>query len=98
MNQGINSGKNAVAGVEMGQYLAQSGMDATAQVVAIADTGTLINYNPVVMLTLKVTPAYGVPFDTAGQSMVSKIAIPRVGDTIKIKYNPANPTQLVVMQ
>ena len=98
MNQGINSGRNAVAGVEMGQYLAQAGMDATAQVVAIQDTGTLINFNPVVKLTLKVTPAYGVGFDTVGQSMVSKIAIPRVGDTIKIKYNPADPTQLVVMQ
>jgi hypothetical protein len=32
-----------------------------------------------------------------GQDMVSKIAIPRKGDTIKIKYNPADPKQFVVM-
>ena len=54
--------------------------------------------NPVVVLNLKVQPAIGGPvFDTAGQTMVSKIAIPRVGDKIKIKYNPADPTQFVVM-
>jgi hypothetical protein len=79
------------------QYQNPSGLDATAVVVAIQDTGKLINMNPVVNLTLKVTPAMGMPpFDTVGESIVSKIAIPRVGDTIKIKYNPTNPTQFTV--
>jgi hypothetical protein len=38
-----------------------------------------------------------VPFDTVGTSVVSKVAIPRKGDTIKIKYNMANPAEFVVM-
>jgi hypothetical protein len=54
--------------------------------------------NPVVVLKLKVMPMVGgMEFETTGQSMVSKIAIPRVGDKIKIKYNPADPSQIVVM-
>ena len=97
MNQSIDMGKGAVGDMQQAQLLAQTGTDATAEVLSITDTGMLINYNPVVVLQLKVTPAVGVGFATAGQSMVSKIAIPRVGDTIKIKYNPANPAQFVVV-
>jgi hypothetical protein len=85
-------------GLKQQQWLAQSGLDATADVLSIADTGALVNMNPVVVLSLKVQPSIGsVAFETAGQSMVSKIAIPRVGDKIKIMYNPANPAQFVVM-
>ena len=98
MNAAMDQGQAAMDGLKQQQWLAQSGLDATADVLSIADTGSLINMNPVVMLTLKVQPSIGgVAFETAGQSMVSKIAIPRVGDKIKIKYNPANPAQFVVM-
>jgi hypothetical protein len=97
MNQSIDMGKNAMEGVQQAQMLAQSGMEASAEVLSIEDTGALINFNPVVRLKLKVEPVYGAGFETTGQSMVSKIAIPRVGDKIKIKYNPADPTQLVVV-
>ena len=97
MNQSIDMGKNAIGGMQQSQLLAQTGLDATAEVLSIQDTGTLINFNPVVVLQLKVTPQFGAGFETIGQSMVSKIAIPRVGDKIKIKYNPADPTQILVM-
>lgn len=98
MNQGIAAGRGAIAGQEAAAQLMQTGADATAEVLGIQDTGTLINYNPVVVLTLNVTPAAGGPsFQTAGQSMVSKIAVPRVGDKIAIKYDPTNPTSLVVV-
>ena len=98
MNGAMDQGQAAIDMQKNGQWLAQSGFDATAEVVAIQDTGALINMNPVVKLTLKVTPAMGMPaFDTTGETTVSKISIPRKGDTIKIKYNPANPSQFVVM-
>ncbi len=98
MNTAMNQGQAAMDGIKQQQWLVQSGLDATADVVSITDTGALVNMNPVVVLNLKVQPAIGGPvFDTAGQTMVSKIAIPRVGDKIKIKYNPADPTQFVVM-
>jgi len=98
MNGAMDQGQAAIDMQKSGQWLAMSGLDATAEVVAIEDTGALINMNPVVKLTLKVTPSMGMPaFDTAGECTVSKIAIPRKGDTIKIKYNPADPKQFVVM-
>ena len=99
MNNAMDRGQDAIDMQKSGNMLAMTGLEASAQVVDIQDTGTLINMNPVVKLALKVTPAIGgMPaFDTTGQCAVSKIAIPRKGDTIKIKYNPANPAEFVVM-
>jgi hypothetical protein len=98
MNSAMDQGQAAIDMQKSGNMLAMTGMEATAQVVGIEDTGALINMNPVVKLTLKVTPAMGMPaFDTTGEVTVSKIAIPRKGDSIKIKYNPMDPKQFVVM-
>lgn len=93
MNASLDMAKSAVNT----QDLATTGMPATAEVLSIADTGSLINYNPIVRLKLKVQPQYGVGFETETQTAVSKIAIPRVGDTINIKYNPADTTQVLVL-
>jgi len=98
MNNGMDQGNAAIQGQQMGQMLTMTGLPATAEVLGIEDTGTLVNFNPVVRLQLKVTPSVGgVDFETTGQLAVSKIAIPRVGDKINIKYNPADPSQIVVM-
>ena len=93
MNQSIDMAKGALGNPD----LATTGMDATAEVLSIEDTGMLINFNPVVKMKLKVEPRFGVGFETIGQSAVSKIAIPRVGDKINIKYNPADPSQILVI-
>jgi hypothetical protein len=94
----MDMGQNAIDMQKSNAWLAQAGMDASAEVVAIEDTGALINMNPVVKLTLKVKPSMGMPaFDTTGETAVSKIAIPRKGDSVKIKYNPADASQFVVM-
>jgi hypothetical protein len=98
MNNAMDKGQAAIDMQKNGQWLAQSGIDGSAEVLSIEDTGKLINYNPVVKLTLKVTPAMGMPaFQTVGETMVSKIAIPRKGDTVKVKYNVADPSQFVVI-
>ncbi len=99
MNSTMDAGQAAIDMQKNGNMLAMTGIEGTAEVVAIEDTGTLINMNPVVKLTLKATPAVPglAPFETVGQSAVSKIAIPRKGDTVKIKYNFANPAEFIVM-
>ncbi len=97
MNNAIDMGQNAIAGVEQGQWAAQNGLDATAEVLSVQDSGQTVNMNPVVVMMLKVTPMAGAEFEITSQSMVSRIAVPRVGDKIKIKYNPANPTQIAVL-
>ena len=99
MNATINQGQQVMNEVQQEHRLAQTGADATAEVVMIQPTGAMVNMNPMVMLTLKVTPANGSPaFGTTGQAVVSMVAIPRVGETIKIKYNPMNPMQFAVVQ
>lgn len=80
------------------QFQNPDGMETTAMVMAIQDTGKMINNNPVVVLTLTINAAYGATLpNVTGETIVSKIAIPRVGDTIRIKYNPVNPMQFTVV-
>jgi hypothetical protein len=74
-----------------------TGVPAKATVMKIEDTGMLVNYNPVVRMQLKVQPDFGIGFETTAEVAVSKIAVPRVGDTISIKYDPANNSNIVVV-
>jgi len=97
MNSAMNQGQAALDGLQQQQWLAQNGLDATADVIMVTDTGATVNMNPVVVIQMKVTPAAGTPFDLTTQTMVSRIAVPRAGDKIKIKYNPANPQQVAVL-
>jgi hypothetical protein len=97
MNAAMDQGQAALDGIQQQQWLAQNGADATAEVVSVQDTGATVNMNPVVLLVMKVTPAAGAPFDVTTQTMVSRIAVPRAGDKIKIKYNPTNPQQVAVL-
>ncbi len=80
------------------QFQNPEGMETTAVVMAIQDTGKSINDNPVVVLTLTINAAYGgtIP-NVTGETIVSRIAVPRAGDTIRIKYNPTNPMQFTVI-
>jgi len=97
MNSAMNQGQAALDGLQQQQWLAQNGLEATAEVVTVQDTGATVNMNPVVLMQMKVTPVAGAPFDLTTQTMVSRIAVPRAGDKIKIKYNPANPQQVAVL-
>jgi hypothetical protein len=70
-----------------------------AEVLSVKDTGTLFNNDPVIILTLKIQPAMiAVAFETTGKTVISRAAIPHAGERVKIKYNPANPTQFVVVE
>ncbi len=99
MNSAMDQGQAAIDMQKSGNMLAMSGIPATAEVVSIQDTGKLINMDPVVKLNLKVTPSVGgMPaFETSGETIVSKVAIPRKGDKINIKYNVSNPSEFVVV-
>jgi len=97
VNDAIGMTNQTLDSTAMAQQLAETGADATAEVLSIQDTGATVNMNPVVVLTLKVKPAKGEEFQTAAQLMVSRIAVPRAGDKIKIKYNPENPSQIAIV-
>jgi len=93
MNAGLDKAK------QYSDYnnISQTGMGATAEVMTLEDTGALVNFNPVVRMKLKVQPQFGMPFETTAEAAVSKIAIPRIGDKINIKYNPVNTSEIVII-
>ena len=97
MNSAMDQGQAAMDGVNQMNYVAQYGMPASAEVLMVADTGTTINMNPVVEMKLLVSPTAVAAFETTARTMVSRIAVPRKGDKINIKYNPADATQICVM-
>ena len=97
MNSAMDQGQMAVDGVNQMNWVAQHGLEASADVLSVSDTGATINMNPVVELKLTVTTPMGTSFETMARTMVSRIAVPRKGDKIAIKYNPADPTQICVM-
>jgi len=75
----------------------QTGLSGTAEVLTIVYTDALVNLNPVVKMKLKVQLLFGYEFETEVQTAVSKIAVPRVGDKLNIKYNLANTTESIII-
>ena len=61
-NQALNMANQTLDQGALAEQLAQTGADGTAEVIAIQDTGATVNMNPVVLLTLKVTPKTGEAF------------------------------------
>ncbi|HWQ80680.1 MAG TPA: hypothetical protein VN514_00280 [Ignavibacteria bacterium] len=96
-NEGLDMAKQYTDYDGRKAQLMATGLGGTAEVLSIADTGAMINYNPVVKLKLKVQPQYGPEFETEIETAVSKIAVPRAGDKINIKYNPANTSELIIV-
>jgi hypothetical protein len=97
-NAAMDAGQAAIDMAAKQTALLQSGTDATAMVESIADTGRKINYNPVVKMSLKVTPiAGGEEFPMDVETWVSSFAMPRVGDKINLKYDPNDKTNVMVM-
>jgi len=97
MNSAIDQGQAAIDNVSQMNWVAQNGLDASAEVLAVADTGATVNMNPVVELRLMVTPTAGAGFETTARTMVSRIAVPRKGDKLTIRYNPIDATQIFVL-
>ena len=71
------------------QRLEEAGVDAQALLVSVQDTGVTVNNNPRVKLTLQVTAADGTgQFQVETKKTVSRVAIPRAGETYAIRYDP----------
>lgn len=71
------------------------GREANARVLEIADTGVTINKSPYVRMRLRVEPGDRAPYETTLKVLVSRVAIPRVGDVIGVKYDPDKPEDVI---
>lgn len=93
----IDQAKGHMKGMDDAARLRATGRPTQARVLQLADTGTLVNFDPVLRLQLEVIPPAGGPnYVTELQTVVSKIAIPRVGDILRIVVDPANPQALAI--
>ena len=98
MNGVMDMGQNALAGQQERLKLIQTGLDGTADILSVQDTGATVNENFVVVIHMTVSPANGgEPYDVNIKTLVSRIAVPRVGDKVKIKYAPENPQQVAIV-
>ncbi len=87
----MQEGLAAARGSQAAAAAVAAGMPTImATVAAVADTGQLINFDPVVIITA--TLADGSPVQV--QTLVSKLQIPRHGDTVLLVENPAAPGTL----
>ena len=68
--------------------LQSNGTRARGTVTAVADTGVTINGNPRARFDLLVEPAGGPAFNATATQVVSRLAIPRVGDVVAVRYMP----------
>ena len=82
-----------------GKYrrLKAHGVEADATILAISDTGVTMNKNPYVKLRLRVEPIGMAMYETEAKAMVSRVAIPRPGDGVRVKFDPNKPEEVIVV-
>ena len=93
----MDMGANAMAGQQDRLKLIQTGQDGTGDILSVQDTGGTVNNNPIVRIQMTVTPATGAAYEVNMQTMVPRIAVPRVGDKVKVKYDAENPQQVAIV-
>jgi hypothetical protein len=78
--------------------LLRTGTAATATILDVATTGTEMNHDPQVRLTLQVKPAGQPPFTAVTHRFVSIVEIPRVqpGCEVAVRFDPANPARVAI--
>jgi hypothetical protein len=78
-------------------HLRAHGLPGEGVVTAVQDTGVTMNDDPMVALTLQVTPdGGGGRFQRSAQTFVSRTAIPRVGDRYRVRFDPTDSAQVLL--
>ena len=75
----------------------RTGTRTNAVVMDIQDTGVTVNDNPVVKLTLSLNHTTFGNFQQTITATVSRVKIPRVGDSVNVIYDPNNPAKMSVL-
>ncbi len=74
-----------------------NGVEADATIIAINDTGVTLNKNPVAKLRLGVQPMGMAAYEVEVKAMVSRLAVPRPGDGVRVKFDPNKPEDVIVI-
>lgn len=79
------------------RQLMENGIQGVGTVLALEDTGVTINDNPRVRMRIRIEPTNGVmaPYEVTKTSTVSRLQLPRVGDSYPVWIDPDNPERFV---
>lgn len=77
-----------------------SGTPAKARVISLRDTGGRLNANPSIEFELEVTPGNGAAFRATTRAIISTVELPRYqpGSTVDVRYDPADPRSVALIQ
>jgi hypothetical protein len=76
--------------------LLKTGVVATGTITNVEDTRVTFNNNPQVKLTLSVQASGSAEFTTSTTMVVSRVNVPRVGDHVKVHFNPNDHSQIAI--
>ena len=75
-----------------------NGVEALAEITDIQETGVTVNdiyYN--IKLELRVKPINAPIFEVKTTHLFSRLQIPRIGDVLRVKYDPSNLMEVVIL-
>jgi sRNA-binding protein len=80
--------------------LLREGQEAKAVLLNMEQTGVYVNNRPQIKLQLQVHPLSGRNFVSETRAVLTMIDLSqlRIGSTLKVKYNPANTKEVVVLR
>ena len=81
---------------EKRQKLMKEGKSAKGEILKVEDTNVTFNKNPKVRLYIRVKPENEDEFNAIIETVVSRVDIPRKGDTVKVWYDPNNKDDIIV--
>jgi hypothetical protein len=76
-----------------------SGVPALARITGLKDTGTRVNYQPMIAIQLDVMPKDRPPFTAVADRVLTVIDANAfaVGRTLVVKYDPAHPDRVAIV-
>ena len=85
---------------KVNKKLMREGVEAQAVLLNMEQTGVYVNNRPQVRLEVQVHPLRGQNFVSETREVLTLIDLSRlcIGSTLKVKYNPANTKELMVLR
>ncbi len=76
----------------------QNGIPAQAKIVAVRQTGVMLNYQPQIAFDLDVQPPGGALYRAQAKAIIPMVNIPQFqpGVEVLVKIHPTDPTQVVL--
>ena len=85
---------------QMKRRLLREGLEAEAVLLNMEQTGLYVNNQPQIKLQVQVHPHTGRNFVSEIREVLTLIDLSqlRIGSTLKVKYNPTNPKEVMVLR